>query len=250
MATPPSMALITGAAGGIGRACALALAAAGNDLILNDRPGNAQLAQTARAVEALGRVCHLVEADVFTAADRERLVTTATRWGPIRILVSNPALNVRQPFLEIELEKFERVLAGTLTSGFHLGQLVARTMIGGGGRIIFMSSVLAQMPFAHNAAYAAAKAALNQLARVMAVELATHRISVNTVEPGWIATPGERALTPTADFDQASKQLPWGRMGTPEDVANLVAFLASDGADYITGAAIPVDGGFRFKDLR
>ena len=155
-------------------------------------------------------------------------------------------------FLDYDPELFERTIAGTLTSGFHMAQLVARHMVerGGGGRIVFISSVHAEMPQANSVAYNAAKAGLNHLMRTIAVELSPHRINVNAIEPGWIDTPGERATFSEEVIEREKEKLPWGRLGQPEEIGKAAAFLCSSDADYITGTVLPVDGCFRFKDSR
>jgi glucose 1-dehydrogenase len=246
-------ALITGAGCGIGKGCALELARAGADVVINDRPASPDLAAAADEIRALGRTCTTIEADVFSRAGREMLTAEALRTVErLDIFVSNPALGVRCDFLDYDPGDFEKVVAATLTSGFHASQLVARHFVatGGGGKIVFISSVQAQMPLARSVAYGAAKAALNQMTRTMSVELAAHRINVNAIEPGWIDTPGERASFDAKVIRAEGAKLPWGRLGTPEDIGRAAAFLASDAADYITGAVLPVDGGFRFKDCR
>ena len=151
--------------------------------------------------------------------------------------------------MDFELSDFESIVAGTLVSAFHMSQLVARQMVsaGSGGKIVFVSSVHAEMPIANNIAYGASKAGLNHLATTISVELAPHRINVNTIEPGWIDTPGERAMSSDGVIEREGKKLPWQRMGVARDIGAAVVFLASDEADYITGTTIPVDGGFRFK---
>lgn len=246
-------ALVTGAGRGIGKGCALELARAGADVVVNDRPGSANLSATADEIRVLGRVCTPVEADVFSRAGCESLVATALgAVGRIDVLISNPAYGVRCSFLDYDPADFERVIAATLVSGFHLSQLLARRMVerACGGKIVFISSVQAEMPLARSVAYGAAKAGLNHMARTMAVELSPHRINVNVIEPGWIDTPGEREAFSEDVIRREGEQLPWGRLGTPEDVGRAAAFLASDAADYITGAVLPVDGCFRFKDCR
>jgi glucose 1-dehydrogenase len=119
---------------------------------------------------------------------------------------------------------------------------------GGGGKIVFISSVHAQRPYARSVAYNAAKAGLNHLARTIAAELIRHRINVNVIEPGWIDTPGEHLTFGSEAIEKAGPTLPWGRMGTPADIGRAAAFLASDDADYITGATLTVDGGFLLRD--
>ncbi len=246
-------ALVTGAGRGIGRGCALELARHGADVLINDRPGSPDLAAAAADIRQLGRTCHAVEADIFSRAGCEFLVRRCLELAPrIDILISNPAFSRRHTFLEYPAEDFERSIQGTLTSGFHMSQLVARHMVarGGGGRIVFISSVQAEMPFALCAPYCAAKAGLNHLTRVISVELAEYRINVNAIEPGWIDTPGEHLAFGAEMIAAEGKRLPWGRLGLPEDIGRAAVFLSSDAADYVTGTILPVDGGFRYKDGR
>jgi glucose 1-dehydrogenase len=246
-------ALITGGAQGIGLGCALELARAGADIILNDRPGSSVLAAAAAEVRALGVTVHEVEADVFSRTGCEGLMQQALALaGQVDILVSNPAYGKRGAFLTYDPVDFDRVIDATFKAGFHMSQLVAQHMVarGGGGKIIFISSVHARMPFANSAPYGAAKAALNSLGRSLAVELCGHRINVNVIEPGWIDTPNERVTFAADVIEEEGRRLPWGRLGLPEDIGRAAAFLASDMADYISGVILPVDGMFRLKDLR
>ena len=242
-------ALVTGAGRGIGRGCALELARDGADLLINDRPGSPDLEATANDIRALGRDCQVIEEDVFSRDGCERLVAVA---GALDILVSNPAFSRRQPFLEYDPEVFEKTIQGTLLSGFHMAQLVARQMVatGNGGKIVFISSVQAEMPIGLCVAYGAAKAGLNHMMRTISVELAQHRINVNAIEPGWIDTPGEHVTFSSEVIEEEGRLLPWGRLGTPQDIGRAAAFLSSDDADYITGSVLAVDGGFRYKDCR
>ncbi|MCA9987532.1 MAG: SDR family oxidoreductase [Anaerolineales bacterium] len=245
------VALVTGAGRGIGKGCALALAAAGATVVLNDRPDSPDLATAVAEVNALGNGGYGVEADVFGRNGCEQLLTEALRLaGQVDILVSNPARSSRAPFLEFSLENFESTIQATLIGGFNMSQLAARHMVerGEGGKIIFISSVHAERPYQRAVAYNAAKAGLNHMARTIARELVPHRINVNIIEPGWIDTPGEHASFGQAHVQQAGAKLPWGRLGTPADIGQAVAFLASPAADYITGTMLAVDGGFRDKD--
>lgn len=245
------VALITGASGGIGKAGALALAKEGATIIVNGRPGNEKLNETVKLIRELGAKCYSVEADIFNSEGRKYLIENAIELaGKVDIFVNVPALNLRNPFLELALEDFEQVVASILSSGFHMSQLVARNMVDEGchGRIIFISSVLAKMPIVNNVAYGAAKAGLNQMARAISVELAKHQITVNTIEPGWIDTPGERVWTSDSEMKEEGRKLPLGRLGAAEDIANSIAFLASDASSYITGATLTVDGAYRYKD--
>jgi glucose 1-dehydrogenase len=239
-------ALVTGAARGIGRGCALELARAGADVVVNDLAASPEAEATVAEIRALGRRAALVAGDAFERASCESVVARALdALGRLDILVSNPAFSRRGDFLDYDPELFERVVKGTLFGGFHTSQLVARHMVarGGGGKIVFVSSVHARIPFARSVAYNAAKVGLTHMARTVAAELLPHRINVNVIEPGWIDTPGERATFGGEAIAAAGPTLPWGRLGTPEDVGKAAAFLCSDDADYITGTELVVDGG-------
>lgn len=225
----------------------------GADVILNDRPGSEYLHQTAEEIRALGRRCWTLEADVFDPDSCEELVAGAIdQAGAIDILISNPALGIRGHLLEFSVEDFDKVVDATFKSGFHVSRAVARHMVhrDSGGSILFVSSVCGELPIERNAPYGAAKAALNHYTASLAVELFSHRINVNAIEPGWIDTPNERATFTDEVIDTAGRALPWGRMGTPQDIGRAAAFLVSPAADYITGVILPVDGGYRFKDMR
>ncbi len=246
-------ALVTGAGRGIGKGCALELARAGADVVLNDREMNANLEETAAEIRELGRETRFAVGSVFERESCETIAAEAIgAFGRLDILVSNPAFSRRSEFLDYDPELFTRILHGTLMGGFHMGQLVARHMVarGGGGKIVFISSVHARIPFARSAAYNAGKSGLNALAFTIAAELLKHRINVNVIEPGWIDTPGEHEAFGTQAIADAAPGLPWGRLGTPSDIGKAAAFLSSDEADYITGTTLLVDGGFWLKDAR
>ena len=130
----------------------------------------------------------------------------------------------------------------TLTDRAAAQQLVRQ---GGGGKIIVIGSLLGEVPLATSAAYNMAKAAVNHFARTLALELLPHRINVNVINPGFVDTPGERAFASEEQIQQFSREMPWGRAATPRDIGRAAAFLASDDADYITGAALLVDGGLK-----
>jgi len=239
-------ALVSGAARGIGRGCAIELARAGADIAVNDLARSPEAESVISEIASLGRRAALVEGDVFERASCESVVRRAVEaLGRIDILVSNPAYSRRGDFLDYDPAVFEKVLRGTLMGGFHMSQLVARHMVerGGGGKIVFISSVHARIPFARSVAYNAGKIGLTHMARTIAAELVSHRINVNVIEPGWIDTPGEHATFGSELINAAGKSLPWGRMGTPEDIGKAAVFLASPDADYITGTELVVDGG-------
>jgi glucose 1-dehydrogenase len=241
------VALVTGAARGIGRGCALELARAGANVAVNDRLRTPQAEAVVADIQAMGRQAILVEGDVFERASCETVVARALQGlGRIDILVSNPAFSRRGDFLEYDPELFDKTLQGTLAGGFHMSQLVARHMVerGGRGKIVFISSVHARIPYVRAVAYNAAKSGLNHMAMTMAAELAPQRINVNVIEPGWIDTPGEHETFGSEAIAQTAPSLPWGRLGTPEDIGKAAVFLCSEDADYITGACLLVDGGF------
>jgi glucose 1-dehydrogenase len=244
-------ALVTGAARGIGKGCALALARAGADVAVNDRERTAALETVAADVRGLGREAVVVAGDAFDRASCEAIVRSSVEaFGRLDVLVSNPAFSRRADFLEYPAATFDDVIKGTLVAGFHMSQLVARHMVGrgGGGKIVFISSVHAETAYAQSVAYNAAKAGLNHMARTIAAELTPHRINVNLIEPGWIDTPGEHEAFGAEAIRQAGPTLPWGRLGTPDDIGRAAVFLASDAADYVTGASLLVDGGLLLRD--
>jgi glucose 1-dehydrogenase len=245
-------ALVTGAARGIGRGCALELARAGADVAVNDRQRTAQAEAVVAEVQALGRSAALVEGDVFERASCEAVMARALEvLGRIDILVSNPAFSRRGDFLDYDPETFDRVIRGTLTVGLHMSQLVARHMVGrGGGKIVFISSNHARIPFVRSVAYNAGKSGLTHTGRTIAAESLPHHINVNVNEPGWIDTPAEHETFGSDTIARLGSGLPRGRFGTPADIGKAAVFLCSDDADYITGTALLVDGGLGLRAAR
>ena len=243
------VALITGAARGIGRGIALELAEEGADVVINDLPSAAGQGAhaTTSEVEALGRRALAYAADI---SDREQVhalfAAAAQHFGRIDVVVANAALSIRAPVVDAQWEHVLRTIEVTQFGVFHTCQAAARLMIGqGGGKIVIVGSVLAEIPFATSAAYNMAKAAVVHLGRTMANELSSARINVNVVNPGYIDTPGERKFATEEQMQRAAHSIPWGRLGVPRDIARAVAYLASDDADYVTGSVLVVDGGYR-----
>jgi glucose 1-dehydrogenase len=246
-------ALVTGAARGIGRGCALELARAGADVAINDRERTGQAEAVVAEIHKMGRYSMLIDGDVFQRPSCESILSrTISELGKIDIFISNPAFQRRSDFLEFDPATFARVIEGTLTGGFHMSQLVARHMVerGGGGKIVFISSGHAHTPYVRSVAYNAGKAGLNQMAFTIAAELYRYRINVNVIEPGWIDTPGEHEAFSDQFLTEAGLSLPWGRLGTPADIGKAAVFLVSDDADYITGTALAVDGGIWLQHAR
>lgn len=249
------IALVTGAARGIGQGIALCLAEEGADVLVNDLPaasfaGQPDANDTVQQIERLGRRALAHAADVSDRAQVAAMFAAAAQqFGRIDIVVANAAMSIREPTLSAEWNHVQRTIEVAQFGVYHTCQAAARQMVaqGGGGKIIIIGSVLADMPMPHSAPYNMAKAAINHLARTLAIELAEHRINVNVINPGFIDTPGERAFASETQIAELGASLPWGRAGTPHDIGRAVAFLASDDADYITGSALVVDGGFRLR---
>lgn len=247
------IAIVTGGARGIGLGCALELAREGASVALVDRPGSPELEGAGEAIRATGTSCLTIEADTFSREGCEAAVAATSRhFGTIDILVGVPAYNRRASFLEYDAADFEGILRSGLLGSFHMGQLVARHLVEKKkpGKIVFISSVLARIPNARCVAYSATKAGLNSMMQTMAVELFEHHINVNVIEPGWIDTPGERHHYTDETMAAEARKLPWGRLGTPEDIGKAAAYLASADSDYVTGTLLPVDGGYRLKHCR
>ena len=129
---------------------------------------------------------------------------------------------------------------------FHTAQVAARQMVaqGNGGCLLFVSSVLAHIPFPTSLPYNTSKAGINHMSATIAAELSSHRIRSNVIEPGWTDTPGERQFATEEQIQEEGKKLPWGRLGSIEDLGKAATFLCSDAADYITGEILKVDGGY------
>ncbi len=246
------VALVTGGARGIGKASALAMASEGADIAITDLLGD-QGAATVSEIEALGRRAVFTQADVGKRADCERFFEDAiAKLGRVDILLNNAATSIRKPLVELEVADVERTWGPTLWSVFHCSQLAARQMIkqGDGGSIISISSIQGVRPYPFSTAYNGAKAAVIHMSRTWAVELAQYGIRVNTIEPGWIDTPGERDHATEEEIETLGAKLPFGRLGTPEEIAGLVVFLASEkDAGYVTGSSLRMDGGFMLPPL-
>jgi len=245
------VALVTGASRGIGRGIALKLASEGADIVVNYNTHPEEAKEVADAVAEMGRQALICQADVSNRhAVAQMIAETVERFGCLDIAVANAALSIRAPVIEYQWDDFYRTIEVCQFGVFHTCQLAAQQMVRQhqqertGGKIVIISSVMEEICFLNSAPYTMSKAAINRLGQTMAGELAPHGINVNIVNPGWIDTPGERRYCTESEIHERGKDIPWGRMGTPEDIANAVAFLVSDDADYITGATLRVDGGY------
>jgi 3-oxoacyl-[acyl-carrier protein] reductase len=236
------VALVTGASRGIGAAVAKALAAQGATVVAAARGSNAE-ANVAEIVAAGGRA-EAASLDVTDPPTVGAVVSgTLARHGRIDILVNNAGIAKDQLLLRMKREDWDAVIATNLTSAYTCSQAVLRQMIKQrSGRIINVSSVVGQIGNAGQVNYAASKAGLIGMAKALAKEVASRGITVNVVAPGLIDTAMTRALgAGTSETWEA--QIPLGRLGTPQDVAWTVCFLASDEAAYITGQVVAVNGG-------
>jgi len=236
------VALVTGASRGIGRAIAARLAGQGATVVAAARGDHAN--QSAAEITERGGRAEAISLDVTDAAAVEAAPAgVVARHGRLDILVSNAGITRDQLLMRMKREDWDAVLATNLTATFLLAQAAMRPMLKQrGGRIVAVSSVVGQMGNAGQANYAASKAGLIGFAKALAREVASRAITVNVVAPGLIETDMTRALHEKAQVDWAT-QIPLGRLGSVDDVAAAVCYLASDEAAYITGHVLAVNGG-------
>jgi 3-oxoacyl-[acyl-carrier protein] reductase len=236
------IAIVTGASRGIGRAIARQLAARGAHVVAGARGDHARA--VAEEIGASGGRAEAAALDVTEAGAADAFVAaTLERHGRIDILVNNAGIARDKLMLRMKRDDWDAVLTTNLTGAFALTQAVLKPMIRQhSGRIVCISSVVGQRGNAGQANYAASKAGVIGFAKSVALEVASRGITVNVVAPGLIETDMTHAMTETAREEWASR-IPLARLGTPDDVASAVCFLASDEASYITGHVLAVNGG-------
>jgi NAD(P)-dependent dehydrogenase (short-subunit alcohol dehydrogenase family) len=241
------VAIVTGAARGIGAACARAFAEHGATVVLADIADDACRVTAENIASTAGTQTLAVKTDVSEPQQCERLLDACTkRFGQCDILLNSAGIIVAGSILDASIEDFDRVLAVNLRGTFLLSRLVARQLVDEGieGAIINMSSTNAVVAIPDQLPYSVSKGGIAQLTRAMAIELAPHRIRVNAIGPGSIATDmlGE-VMTNEETRRMILSRTPLGRVGEPEEVASVAVFLASDYASYVTGQTVYPDGG-------
>lgn len=238
--------LVTGGSQGIGRGAALELARAGADVAVNYRANSSAAESIAEEIRALGRRALTIKGDVANQADVEQMVATiVSEWGEVNGLVSNAAYSDRESMVAADMDGFRRTVDVSMWGAFYAVRAVSQQLIkqGTGGAIAVVSSPHAKIAIPTAMAYNMAKAAIDHMARTAAIELAQYRIRVNVVHPGWIDTPGERKFFTEEQLEQGAENIPWRRLGKPEEIGRLIRFMMSGDCDYMTGSTVLMDGG-------
>jgi glucose 1-dehydrogenase len=241
------VALITGASSGIGKGIATEFVKQGAKVVINHFPSDKDAASAAEMVKQLGENTLALPADVSKRDQVEKMFADAVaHFGRIDIAVSNAGIEKQIAFPDITDDDWNKIMSVNLYGAFVVSQTAVRQMIkqGEGGKMIFISSVHEDIPFPQHTVYCATKGAVRMMMRNMAVDLAPHQININNIAPGAIATPINQAvLDNPVEKKHAISEIPWGRFGKPEEVANVAVFLASTDSDYVTGSTYYVDGG-------
>lgn len=241
------VAIVTGAGSGIGQGIAKRFGCEGAKVVVDYIGDPAGAEETRKEIAQTGGEAEIVPADVTRSDDIRALVDAAwNRFGSADILVNNAGMEHKSAFWETEEAEFDKVMGVNLRGPFFLTQIFVRRLREAKkpGRIVNISSVHEDMPFPGFATYCCSKGGLRMLMRDLAMELGPLGITVNNVAPGAISTPiNQHLLEDKPKLEALLNKIPLGRMGTPEDVAGVVAFLASEDAAYISGATIVVDGG-------
>ncbi len=247
MSLSGKVAIVTGGNSGIGKAIALGLAKAGASIVIDYVAHPEATEALEQEIASLGGKSVGVEADVSRVDELQKLVDAAVaKFGRVDILVNNAGIETRTSVLDTTEAQYDKVLAINLKSAFFGTQIAARQMLkqGGGGRIINISSVHEDWPMPGNTAYCLAKGGMRMLTRTAGVELAPHGILVVAVGPGAVATPiNLSTMQDPALLAKLNAAIPLGRMAKPEEIADVVVFLAGDGASYLTATTIFADGG-------
>jgi glucose 1-dehydrogenase len=247
-------ALITGSSSGIGKAIALAMAREGANVVINFHSNESSAQQIVQEITSAGGNAIAVGANVSKEADVKRMFKEMFEaFGTIDILVNNAGMQKDAPFVEMTLEDWEKVIGVNLTGQFLSAREAAKEFIRRGinkevsaaaGKIIFISSVHEVIPWAGHVNYAASKGGIMLLMKSIAQELAPYKIRVNSIAPGAIKTPINKSAWADSESEKKLLELiPYGRVGSPEDIAKAAVWLASEDADYVHGETLVIDGG-------
>jgi glucose 1-dehydrogenase len=241
------VAIITGSGSGIGQSIAIRFASEGATVVVDYRNHIEQAQDTKTKAEAAGGKAILVQADVSILTDTQNLVDQAYKQlGRCDILVNNAGIEIESPFWDVTEKDYDAVLNVNLKGAFFLTQAFVRRLRDAKlpGRVINISSVHEDMVFPHFSTYCVSKGGIRMLMRDLAVELGPLNITVNNIAPGAIATPiNTKMMADKNELDALLANIPLGRMGTPEEVAGVALFLASDDGAYCTGSTFIIDGG-------
>jgi len=247
------VAIVTGGNSGIGQAIVLELARQGASIVIDYVVHPESTDALEQQIAKLGSRAIGVRADVSSVADLQKLVdAAASKFGRLDVMVNNAGIETRTSVLDTSEGQYEKVMNVNLKSAFFGTQIAARQMIkqGDGGRIINITSVHEDWPMPGNTAYCLAKGGMRMLTRTAGIELAKHKILVVGVGPGAVATPiNLSTMNDPAQLAKLDAAIPLGRMARPEEIAGVVAFLASDGASYLTATTIFADGGIMHNSV-
>jgi glucose 1-dehydrogenase len=241
------IALVTGGSSGIGRAIAERFGTEGADVAVHYHREQDDAQAVVDGLKKQGRRGIALQGDAAQVADMEALVAnTVKELGRLDVLVCSAGLEIQQPFVEITEQHYDLVLNVNLKGTFFAAQAAAKQMIqqGGGGRLINISSIHEDVAFLHYSTYCLSKGGMRMFARTVSTELAEHNITINNIAPGAVATPiNTRTEQDPTKLEELKSMIPLGRLATPEEVAAVAVFLASDGSSYVTGCTYYVDGG-------
>jgi glucose 1-dehydrogenase len=239
--------LVTGSSGGIGRSIALVFGQEGADVVVHYHRDETEAQEVVQEVQKLGRKAVAFSADASSVADMQALVAKSVDFlGGLDVLVCSAGLEIQQPFLEETEAHYDLVLGVNLKGAYFAAQAAAQQMVkqGKGGRLINISSIHEDVAFLNYSSYCLSKGGMRMMARTLCQELAPHQITINNIAPGAIATPiNTKTLENSQLLDELKAVIPLSRLGTPEEVAAVAVFLASDASDYVTGSTYYVDGG-------
>ena len=239
-------ALVTGASRGIGKGCVLEMAKAGANVAINYYSHAEEAEAVAAEARSYGVQAIILQGDVGDRARVEEMVAeTAKAFGRLDLFVSNAVYSDRQLMIEADLKGFERTINVGMWGAFYGTRSAALQMVKQktGGSIVVISSPHAVLAIPAAMAYNMAKAAIDHMGRTAALELAEHRIRVNIIHPGWIDTPGERKFFTEEQLEKGAQDIPWRRLGRPDEIGKAAVYILSDDAEYMTGSTLLIDGG-------